>query len=92
MYIHVLSPDKEFFKGEIKSVKVPGVSGQFEVLQNHAPIVSALSSGQVYIKKENGEKLTFTIRKGFIEWSQSTRQGIDDPLVRFKAFDIRAVG
>jgi F-type H+-transporting ATPase subunit epsilon len=67
MYIHVLSPDKEFFKGEIKSVKVPGVSGQFEVLQNHAPIVSALSSGPVYIKKENGEKLIFTIRKGFIE-------------------------
>ncbi len=67
MVISVLAPDKEFFSGEIKSVKVPGVSGQFEVLQNHAPIVSALSAGPVYIKKQNGEDLIFSIRQGFIE-------------------------
>lgn len=67
MTISVLSPDREFFKGEIKSVKVPGISGQFEVLQNHAPIVSALGEGSVYIKKSTGEDLVFTITKGFIE-------------------------
>ncbi len=67
MQISVLTPDKEIFDGEITSVKVPGVSGQFEVLNNHAPIVSALGEGEVRLVKENGEKVTFGIEKGFIE-------------------------
>ena len=67
MHISVLTPDKEIFDGQITSVKVPGVSGQFEVLNNHAPIVSALGEGQVRLIQENGEKITFGIEKGFIE-------------------------
>ena len=67
MVISVLTPEKEIFTGEIKSVKVPGTTGQFEVLQNHAPIVAALSEGAVRIKKANGEVLNFSIKKGFIE-------------------------
>ena len=67
MNISVLTPDKEIFEGTITSVKVPGVSGQFEVLNNHAPIVSALGEGEVRLIKENGEKMTFAIEKGFIE-------------------------
>jgi F-type H+-transporting ATPase subunit epsilon len=67
MNISVLSPEKEIFSGEISSVKVPGISGQFEVLNNHAPIIAALEKGVVRIRKPNGESLEFTIEKGFIE-------------------------
>ncbi len=67
MQISVLTPDKEIFEGTITSVKVPGVSGQFEVLKNHAPIVSALGEGEVKLVQENGDKITFEIEKGFIE-------------------------
>jgi F-type H+-transporting ATPase subunit epsilon len=67
MNISVLSPEKEIFSGEITSVKVPGITGQFEVLQNHAPIVAALTEGSVRIKKTNGETFQFDIKKGFIE-------------------------
>lgn len=67
MNITVLSPDQEIFQGSISSVKVPGVGGQFEVLSNHAPIVSALGEGEVRILKEGGEKMTFQIEKGFLE-------------------------
>ncbi len=67
MNITVLSPDEEIFKGEITSVKVPGSSGQFEVLENHAPIVAALSEGTVRIAKKDGDTLTFEIQKGFLE-------------------------
>ena len=67
MVISVLSPDKEIFTGEIQSVKVPGITGQFEILQNHAPIVSALTEGSVRIRKASGEDFTFQIHKGFIE-------------------------
>ena len=67
MEISVLSPDQEIFSGTIQSVKVPGVTGQFEILANHAPIVSALVEGHVRIRKSDGSDLTFNIQKGFIE-------------------------
>lgn len=67
MNISVLTPDIAVFEGPIKSVKVPGISGEFQILKNHAPLVSALSGGAVQIIKEGGEKLTFNIEKGFIE-------------------------
>lgn len=67
MNISVLTPDKEVFSGEITSVKVPGTQGQFQVLKNHAPIVSSLGAGDVTLVKASGEKMTFAIKGGFIE-------------------------
>ena len=72
MTISVLSPDQEIFEGVIKSVKVPGTGGEFEVLNNHAPIVAALGVGRVRIVKQDGEKMTFEIEKGFIEVLNNT--------------------
>jgi len=67
MDITVLTPEKEVFEGPITSVKVPGVSGQFEILRGHAPVVSALGEGAVRITKTDGQDLKFTIEKGFVE-------------------------
>jgi F-type H+-transporting ATPase subunit epsilon len=67
MELIVLTPEKEIFSGEISSVKVPGTSGQFEILKGHAPIVSSLVTGPVRIISSNGNKTVFNIVKGFIE-------------------------
>ncbi len=67
MELIVLTPEKEIFQGGIESVKVPGTTGQFEVLKGHAPIVSSLVSGEVRIITASGERKTFNINKGFIE-------------------------
>ena len=67
MNILVLTPEREIFKGKVSSVKVPGISGQFEILNNHAPIVAALGEGDVSILDDKGEKKIFRIKKGFIE-------------------------
>jgi len=67
MQITVLTPDKEVFEGAITSVKVPGLGGQFEILGNHAPLVSALGTGEVRLLIKGGKKMTFSIEKGFIE-------------------------
>ncbi len=67
MNIVILSPEKQIFSGPVKSVKVPGASGSFEMLENHAPIVSSLEAGEVRIIKENGEKMTLTVEGGFVE-------------------------
>ncbi len=67
MNVVVLTPDKEVYKGSIKSIKVPGTGGEFEVLKNHAPVVSSLAQGKVRILDESNNATEFTISKGFIE-------------------------
>ena len=67
MNLVILSPEKEIFSGAVKSVKVPGSAGQFEMLDNHAAIVSSLSKGEVRIIKDNGEKMSFHVEGGFVE-------------------------
>jgi F-type H+-transporting ATPase subunit epsilon len=67
MNLLVLSPEREIFSGSVKSVAVPGISGGFQLLENHAPIVSALKKGEVNVVKSSGEKMSFTIEGGFVE-------------------------
>jgi len=49
MYLEIVSPEATLFCGEVTSVAVPGVNGDFEMLNNHAPIVSILKEGNVKI-------------------------------------------
>ena len=49
MYLEIISPEKTLFKGEVDSVFFPGTYGDFQVLNNHAPIVSTLTKGEVKI-------------------------------------------
>lgn len=49
MYLEIITPEATLFSGEVTSVAVPGVSGEFEILNNHAPIVSLLKEGYVKI-------------------------------------------
>ncbi len=67
MNLVILSPEKEIFSGAVKSVKVPGASGLFEMLENHAPIVSSLNAGPVQVTMANGEKLVLNVEGGFVE-------------------------
>ena len=67
MNLVILSPERQIFSGSVKSVKVPGTSGSFEMLENHAAIASSLESGEVRIIKDNGEKMTFQVDGGFVE-------------------------
>ncbi len=55
MNITILTPDREIFQGQIVSLKVPGSQGQFQVLRNHAPIVSSLNKGEVTVVTAAGE-------------------------------------
>ncbi len=67
MNISVLTPDKELFHGSIASVKVPGTQGQFQILNNHAPIVSSLEEGIVYIVTAVGNYRYFDEESGAVK-------------------------
>ncbi|WP_224488528.1 F0F1 ATP synthase subunit epsilon [Robertkochia flava] len=49
MYLEIVTPEATLFKGEVTSVAVPGVDGEFQMLNNHAPVVSILGQGKVKI-------------------------------------------
>ncbi len=49
MYLEIVSPESTLFSSEVDSVAVPGINGEFQVLNNHAPIVSLLKEGMVKI-------------------------------------------
>ncbi len=67
MQLEILTPDKSVFSGEVKLVKVPGSNGSFEILKNHAAIISTLTSGEVKVETETGETLRFNVTGGVVE-------------------------
>ncbi len=67
MYLEIITPEKKVFEGEVLSVKVPGTMGSFEILNNHAPIVSSLDKGEVKVKTSKGETLQYQVEGGVLE-------------------------
>jgi len=67
MILEILTPDKKIFSGDVYGVQLPGISGMFEVLEKHAPLVSALKAGKLKILKDKTSTSLFTIQSGFVE-------------------------
>lgn len=87
MILEIVSPEATLFKGEVTSVAVPGVNGEFQMLNNHAPIVSLLGKGNVKIvgsglkiakefadkfNKVNEQTFWLPIESGTIEMNDNT--------------------
>ena len=68
--LKIVSPEKIQFDGEVESVLVPGTLGQFEILQNHAPIISSLNKGVVTYETGQG-KIKVDIIGGFVSVNQN---------------------
>jgi len=71
MTIDILTPEKQLFSGEVKLAKLPGMNGAFEILSNHAPIISSLEEGEIKIVDMNGAEQKFKISGGIVEQSQN---------------------
>lgn len=69
MQLEILTPEKKLYSGEIYGIQLPGISGSFEVLEKHAPLVSALAKGSIKVLLDKGGSNTtrFEISGGFIE-------------------------
>ena len=66
MTLDILTPEKKLYSGDATLVQLPGVDGLFEILDKHAPIISALGNGTVKVKSASGDK-SFAITGGFVE-------------------------
>ena len=67
MNLEIITPEKQVFSGEVTSVKLPGKTGEFEILNNHAPIISTLSEGEIRVITSNNNTEKFSINSGVIE-------------------------
>lgn len=67
LYLEIITPKEVIFKGDVQSVTVPGSKSPFQILFNHAPIVSSLDQGQIKIAEPSNKELVYTTGTGFIE-------------------------
>ena len=66
MMLEIVTPDKKVFEGEVSSVTFPGADGEFQVLSNHAPLISALAKGKLSIST-SGKNEHMVIDGGVVE-------------------------
>jgi F-type H+-transporting ATPase subunit epsilon len=67
MNLEILTPEKKLYSGQVYGVQLPGISGSFEVLEKHAPLVSALKPGRLKVLKDKVNESFFDIQGGFVE-------------------------
>ena len=65
--LEIIAPDKNLYSGEVDLIQVPGSKGSFEILRNHAPIISTLDKGRIRIVDQKGGTDYFEVDGGVIE-------------------------
>jgi F-type H+-transporting ATPase subunit epsilon len=65
--LEILTPESKIFSGEITLVSLPGTKGSFEILNNHAPLISSLEAGNVKVIDATGQTQLFAIKRGVVE-------------------------
>lgn len=67
MLLEIITPDKRIYSGQVSLVQLPGTKGSFEILKNHAPIISTLDKGKIKVVEESGQILFFEVDGGIVE-------------------------
>lgn len=67
MLLEIIAPDQKLYSGEVDLVQVPGSKGSFEILRNHAPIISTLEQGRIKIVDQKGSTTFFDVNGGVVE-------------------------
>lgn len=66
MFLEILTPDAKVFEGEVEVTTLPGFDGYFQILDNHAPLVSPLGKGYLTYKKKKDEQ-SLLVDGGIVE-------------------------
>lgn len=71
LHLEIITPEKILYSGEIQLIKLPGSLGYFEIMVNHAPLISTLMQGKIKVKETNGTLSYFDINSGLVEVSNN---------------------
>ena len=67
MQLEIITAESQLYSGEVTSVKLPGMDGEFEIFNNHAPVISTLDKGIIRIIDNNNKTKNFEVNGGVIE-------------------------
>jgi len=67
VYLEILTPESKIYSGEITLVSLPGTLGSFEIMNNHAPLISSLAEGSIKVIDSAGKTQLFQIKRGVVE-------------------------
>lgn len=67
MYLEIVTPDNKIFEGEVVTATFPGTDGSFQVLSNHAPMISTLGNGELKYTEEKKKEQVISIDGGVVE-------------------------
>lgn len=87
--LEIITPSKIVFSGEINSITVPGTSGSFQVLVNHAPLISTFEIGEIKIEDVQAKKLSYSTAGGTIEVDNNKILVLADSLELVENIDIQ---
>jgi len=65
--VEIVTPSKTAFEGNVKSVTIPGTKGNFQVLYNHAPLISSFEVGFIKIEDESSNSINYATSGGTVE-------------------------
>ena len=67
MKLEIITPEKTIYSGEVSLVQLPGIDGSFEILNNHAPLISVLVKGKIKIQEGQKQQQFFEVNGGVVE-------------------------
>jgi len=84
----IITPEKLVYEDSVSQVTLPTASGQITVLEDHIPLVSILSVGELYTKKENGEEVFLSVAGGFVKIANNQVSVLADTAERAEDIDL----
>lgn len=86
--LEILTPQKNVFSGEVESFTAPGESGSFQVLRNHAPLLSSIAAGEVRLVDQSGNEFVYATSGGFVEVNHNSASFLADTLEKKEEINV----
>jgi F-type H+-transporting ATPase subunit epsilon len=86
--LEIVTPAKVVFQGEVTSLSAPGTLGGFQVLYNHAPLLSSMAVGVVKIRDTEGKDTLYATRGGFVEVKENRAVVLAETAERADEIDV----
>jgi F-type H+-transporting ATPase subunit epsilon len=67
MKLEIITPEETLYSAEVSLVQFPGIDGSFEILNNHAPLISVLKEGKIKVLDEQKQTKFFEVKGGVVE-------------------------
>ncbi|MDD5426937.1 MAG: ATP synthase F1 subunit epsilon [candidate division Zixibacteria bacterium] len=87
-HLSIVTPEKSYFEGEIKSLVVPGTEGYLGILSQHAPLITALMPGKIEFRDEHDQVCIMAVSGGFLEISNNLATILADTVEKAEEIDI----